>query len=228
MHRKPNHVEGGPGFEWLTAMLRPVSHMNRSAVPIPNQANTDIQVVFVFLHLPYNKRMFLGYRLFLLNRFFSAWTRCCYHFFSLVLNIFLFCVFEGGIGGFQLVNKWRYSLESKSKMNNFTLIVFQSFACIFLLNKPYKVLTDLDLALGDNYWAVPWPIFICLYNFSFQTWAWVAESLPPMTASTLRLGRRFRSLRQDQRGRGWVRGRTAVAQVDPCTLVTGRLQVRYL
>ena len=30
MHRKPNRVEGGPVFDWLTAMLRPVSHMNRS------------------------------------------------------------------------------------------------------------------------------------------------------------------------------------------------------
>ena len=36
MHRKPNRVEGGPVFDWLTAMLRPVSHMNRSPVPIPN------------------------------------------------------------------------------------------------------------------------------------------------------------------------------------------------
>ena len=35
MHRKPNRVEGGPVFDWLTTMLRPVSHMNRSAVPIP-------------------------------------------------------------------------------------------------------------------------------------------------------------------------------------------------
>ena len=30
MHRKPNRVEGGPVSDWLTAMLRPVSHMNRS------------------------------------------------------------------------------------------------------------------------------------------------------------------------------------------------------
>ena len=30
MHRTPNRVEGGPVFDWLTAMLRPVSHMNRS------------------------------------------------------------------------------------------------------------------------------------------------------------------------------------------------------
>ena len=29
MHRKPNR-------DWLTAMLRPVSHMNRSPVPIPS------------------------------------------------------------------------------------------------------------------------------------------------------------------------------------------------
>ena len=35
MHRKPNRVEGGPVFDWLTAMLRPVSHMNRFPVPIP-------------------------------------------------------------------------------------------------------------------------------------------------------------------------------------------------
>ena len=35
MHRKPNRVEGGPVFDWLTAMLRPVSHINRSTVPIP-------------------------------------------------------------------------------------------------------------------------------------------------------------------------------------------------
>ena len=36
MHRKPNRVEGGPVFDWLTVMLRPVSHMNRSPVPIPS------------------------------------------------------------------------------------------------------------------------------------------------------------------------------------------------
>ena len=36
MHRKPNRVEGGPVFEWLTTMLRPVSHINRSPVPILN------------------------------------------------------------------------------------------------------------------------------------------------------------------------------------------------
>ena len=30
MHRKPNRVEGGPVSDWLTTMLRPVSHMNRS------------------------------------------------------------------------------------------------------------------------------------------------------------------------------------------------------
>ena len=35
MHRKPYRVEGGPVFDWLTEMLRPVSHMNWSLVSIP-------------------------------------------------------------------------------------------------------------------------------------------------------------------------------------------------
>ena len=35
MHRKPNRVEGGLVFDWLTAMLRPVSHI-MATVPIPN------------------------------------------------------------------------------------------------------------------------------------------------------------------------------------------------
>ena len=36
MHRKPNRVEGGSVCDWLTAMPRPVSHMNRSPVPGPH------------------------------------------------------------------------------------------------------------------------------------------------------------------------------------------------
>ena len=49
MHRKPNRVEGGPVFDWLTAMLRPVSYMNRSAVPIPicGHFNTSFPHSFV-------------------------------------------------------------------------------------------------------------------------------------------------------------------------------------
>ena len=41
MHRKLNRVEGGLVFVWLTAMLRPVSHMNRSAVPIPSSSSSS-------------------------------------------------------------------------------------------------------------------------------------------------------------------------------------------
>ena len=36
MHRKPNRMEWGPVSDWLTAMLRPVSHVDRSPVPIPS------------------------------------------------------------------------------------------------------------------------------------------------------------------------------------------------
>ena len=43
MRRKLNRVEGGPVFDWLTAMLRPVSHMNPFPVPIPTKQ------AFVFL-----------------------------------------------------------------------------------------------------------------------------------------------------------------------------------
>ena len=41
MHRKPNRLEGGLVFDWLTAMLRSVSHMNRSTVPIPKYWSHD-------------------------------------------------------------------------------------------------------------------------------------------------------------------------------------------
>ena len=42
MHRKPNRVEGGPVSDWLTAMLRPVSHMNQSPIPIPTNYTKNI------------------------------------------------------------------------------------------------------------------------------------------------------------------------------------------
>ena len=62
MHRKPNRVAGGLVFDWLTGMLRPVSHMNRSPVPIPNAIriilrlkNSIICLILTFFEIPLNK-----------------------------------------------------------------------------------------------------------------------------------------------------------------------------
>ena len=43
LHRKPNRMEWGPVSDWLTAMLRPVSHVDRSPVPIPNKYNINFK-----------------------------------------------------------------------------------------------------------------------------------------------------------------------------------------
>ena len=50
VHRKPNRMERGPVSYRLTAMLRPVSHVDRSPVPIPSDNNGFYSIYIYILH----------------------------------------------------------------------------------------------------------------------------------------------------------------------------------